>query len=148
AHVARLLDAPVVLVVDAAAQGRSVAALVHGFRSFQPDVRLAGVILNRVGSVRHADLLREALDEVGAPVLGVLHRADAVAAPSRHLGLVPVVERHAEAAASVKALAELVAASVNLPAVLAAAQAAPPLAATAWSPTAPSPSAGPAGSAG
>jgi len=81
AHVARLLDAPVVLVVDAAAQGRSVAALVHGFRTFGPGVRLAGVVLNRVGTARHADLLREALDEVGMPVLGVLHRCDAVAAP-------------------------------------------------------------------
>src|SRR5205814_3952650 len=67
AHVAALLDAPVVLVVDAAAQGRSVAALVHGFRSFPPGVRLAGVILNRVGSPRHAEILRDALEEGGTP---------------------------------------------------------------------------------
>src|SRR6266545_2286794 len=119
AHVARLLDAPVVLVVDAAAQGRSVAALVHGFRSFPPGTRIAGVVLNRVGSQRHADLLREALEEVGTPVLGVLRRADTVAAPARHLGLVPVVERRAEAQASVAALADLIAASVHLAAVLA-----------------------------
>src|SRR5689334_9914309 len=92
AHVADLLDAPIVLVVDAAAQGRSVAALVHGFRTFEPGVRIEGVILNRVGSFRHADLLREALDEVGTPVLGTLYRSAAVGAPSRHLGLVPVVE--------------------------------------------------------
>jgi cobyrinic acid a,c-diamide synthase len=133
AHVARLLDAPVVLVVDAAAQGRSVAALVHGFRSFPPGIHIAGVILNRVGSERHADLLRNALEEVGTPVLGVLRRADAVAAPARHLGLVPVVERHAEAQASVAALAELIAASVNLAAVLAVAKSAPPLPTAAWS---------------
>ncbi|MEU8615757.1 cobyrinate a,c-diamide synthase, partial [Actinoplanes sp. NPDC048791] len=88
AHVAGLLDAPVILVVDAAAQGRSVAALVHGFRSFG-NVRLAGVILNRVGSDRHESILREACEEVGTPVLGAMRRADAVAAPSRHLGLVP-----------------------------------------------------------
>jgi cobyrinic acid a,c-diamide synthase len=142
AQVARLLDAPIVLVVDAAAMGRSVAALVHGFRSFEPGVRIAGVVLNRVGSPRHADLLREALEEVGTPVLGVLHRADAVAAPSRHLGLVPVVERRAEAQASVDALAQLVAASVNLAGMLALARSAPPLPTTAWSPHSASPVAG------
>src|SRR5262249_16516667 len=88
AEVAGLLDAPVVLVVDAAAQGRSVAALVHGFRSFG-SVRIGGVILNRVGTFRHEDILREALEEIGVPVLGALYRHDAGAAPSRHLGLVP-----------------------------------------------------------
>jgi cobyrinic acid a,c-diamide synthase len=142
AHVARLLDAPVVLVVDAAAQGRSVAALVHGFRSFPPGTRIAGVVLNRVGSQRHAELLRDALEEVGTPVLGVLRRADAVAAPARHLGLVPVMERRTEAQASVAALAELVATSVNLAAVLAVARSAPPLPATAWSAHAASPTPG------
>jgi cobyrinic acid a,c-diamide synthase len=133
AEVAALLDAPVVLVVDAAAQGRSVAALVHGFRNFG-SVRIAGVILNRVGSFRHEDLLREALDEIGTPVLGALHRHDAVSAPSRHLGLVPAVERRAEAVAAVKALADVVAASVNLDAVLAVARSASSLAASPWSP--------------
>jgi cobyrinic acid a,c-diamide synthase len=132
AHVAGLLDAPVLLVVDAAAQGRSVAALVHGFRSFG-SVRLAGVILNRVGSDRHEALLREACEEVGTPVLGAMRRADAVAAPSRHLGLVPAAERRAEALASVSALSALVEASVDLDAVLALARSAPPLHATAWS---------------
>ena len=135
AHVAALLDAPVILVVDAAAQGRSVAALVHGFRSFG-DVRLCGVILNRVGSDRHEALLREACEEVGTPVLGVLRRADAVAAPSRHLGLVPAAERHAEALASVAALAALVADGVDLDAVFALARSAPPLTTEPWSPTA------------
>jgi cobyrinic acid a,c-diamide synthase len=139
AEVATLLGAPVVLVVDAAAQGRSVAALVHGFRSFGTGVRIAGVILNRVGSFRHEDILRAALEEIGTPVLGALHRHDAVAAPSRHLGLVPAVERHAEALGAVKALAEVVTASVNLDAVLAVARAAPPLAVDAWSPRAAAP---------
>src|SRR5215207_1933360 len=138
AQVAGLLDAPVLLVVDAAAQGRSVAALVHGFRSFG-DVRLAGVILNRVGSDRHEALLREACEEVGTPVLGALRRADAVAAPSRHLGLVPAAERRAEAVASVSALAALVAASVDLDAVLALARSAPPFSASPWSPAAEDP---------
>ena len=133
AHVAALLGAPVVMVVDVAAQGRSVAALLHGFRSFG-QVRLAGVILNRVGSARHEELLREACEEVGTPVLGALRRSDAVAAPSRHLGLVPVVERAAEAVATVEALAGWLAAGVELDAVLAVARAAPPLAVEPWSP--------------
>jgi cobyrinic acid a,c-diamide synthase len=138
AHVADLLDAPVILVVDAAAQGRSVAALVHGFRSFGT-VRLSGVILNRVGSDRHEAMLREACEEVGTPVLGAMRRADAVAAPSRHLGLVPAAERRAEALASVSALAALVASTVDLDAVHALARSAPPLAAEPWTPEAAEP---------
>ena len=138
AQVAALLDAPVILVVDAAAQGRSVAALVHGFRSFGT-VRMAGVILNRVGSDRHEAILREACEEVGTPVLGALRRADAVAAPSRHLGLVPAAERRAEALASVDALATLIAAAVDLDEVAAIARSAPPLPAQPWNPAAAEP---------
>jgi cobyrinic acid a,c-diamide synthase len=138
AHVAGLLDAPVILVVDAAAQGRSVAALVHGFRSFG-SVNLAGVILNRVGSDRHEELLREACEEVGTPVFGALRRAGAVAAPSRHLGLIPAAERRAEALASVAALATLVEAAVDLEAVFALARSAPPITVTPWTPEAQDP---------
>ncbi|MEV6634514.1 cobyrinate a,c-diamide synthase [Actinoplanes sp. NPDC051470] len=137
AQVASLLDAPVILVVDAAAQGRSVAALVHGFRSFG-NARIAGVILNRVGSERHESILRDACEEVGTPVLGAMRRADAVAAPSRHLGLVPVAERREEALASVAALEQLVTRSVDLAEVMAVARSAPPLEATPWSPGEPS----------
>jgi cobyrinic acid a,c-diamide synthase len=98
-------------------------------------VRLAGVILNRVGSDRHEALLRDACEEVGTPVLGALRRHVAVAAPSRHLGLVPVVERSAAAAESVDALAALVAGGVDLEAVLAVARTAPPLVASPWAPS-------------
>ncbi|HWS36860.1 MAG TPA: cobyrinate a,c-diamide synthase [Actinoplanes sp.] len=138
AQVASLLDAPVIMVVDAAAQGRSIAAVVHGFRSFGT-VRLAGVILNRVGSDRHEQILRDACEEVGTPVLGALRRVDAVAAPSRHLGLVPAAERRAEALASVEAMAELIAASVDLDAVAAVARSAAPLVSRAWDPVAAEP---------
>ncbi|MEV4558927.1 cobyrinate a,c-diamide synthase [Kitasatospora sp. NPDC049285] len=133
AQVAKLLRAPVVLVVDASSQSRSVAALVHGFASWDPEVRLAGVILNKVASDRHETLLREALEEgSGVPVLGAVRRAQAVDTPSRHLGLVPAVERSAEALRAVREMGELVAASVDLDAVLALARSAPPLAAEAW----------------
>ncbi|MEU9374623.1 cobyrinate a,c-diamide synthase [Streptomyces sp. NPDC048255] len=134
AHVAKLLRAPVVLVVDASSQSRSVAALVHGFASFDPQVRLGGVILNKVGSDRHEVMLREALEEAGMPVLGVLRRAPQVAAPSRHLGLVPVAERRADALAAVAALAEQVRAGCDLDGLMALARTAPPLACEAWAP--------------
>ena len=134
AQVAGLLAAPIVLVVDAAAQGRSVAALVHGFRSFGSGARIAGVILNRVGSDTHEQILREALEEVGTAVFGALRRHDAVAAPSRHLGLVPVVERSEEARRTVAALAVLIESTVDLQAIAAVAASAPPLAVEAWSP--------------
>ena len=136
AHVARLLDAPVVLVVDAAAQGRSVAALVHGFGAFDPAVRLGGVVLNRVGSDRHEDILREALSGLGVPVLGVLRRHDALATPSRHLGLVPPAERAREAVAGVDALAGVAECSLDLDALLALARTAAPLAGDPWQPPA------------
>jgi cobyrinic acid a,c-diamide synthase len=132
AHVAKLLRAPVVLVVDASSQSRSVAALVHGFASWDPEVRVAGVILNKVGSDRHEALLRAALDESGVPVLGALRRDGALGAPSRHLGLVPVAERRPEALESVRALAARVRAGCDLEGLLALARSAPPLAAAPW----------------
>ncbi|RKS73782.1 cobyrinic acid a,c-diamide synthase [Motilibacter peucedani] len=132
AQVAKLLRAPVVLVVDPSSQGRSVAALVHGFATFDPGVRIGGVILNRVASERHEQVVREALDEIGVPVLGALPRSDAIAAPSRHLGLVPVAERSAASVATVRALGELVDACVDLDAVLDIARTAGSLHAPAW----------------
>ncbi|MBC6462255.1 cobyrinate a,c-diamide synthase, partial [Actinomadura sp. HBU206391] len=134
AHVAGLLDAPVVLVVDAASAGRSVAATVHGFRTFE-DVRIGGVVLNRIGSDRHERICRDAVEEVGVPVLGVLRRRDDVAAPSRHLGLVPVAERHAEAVETVERLGALVAGCCDLEGLLTLARSAPALSATPWTPS-------------
>ncbi len=126
AQVAKLLKAPVVLVVDASSQSRSVAALVHGFASWDPEVRIGGVILNKVATDRHEHLLREALGESGVPVLGVLRRAP-------HLGLVPVAERQAAAVAAVAAQAEQVRAGCDLEALLALARSAPELHAEPWS---------------
>lgn len=134
AHVAKLLRAPVVLVVDASAQSRSVAALVHGFASWDPEVRVAGVILNKLGSARHEELLRAALDESGVPVLGALRREAALRTPSRHLGLVPQAERGDEARQMVAALAARVREGCDLDALLALARTAPPLAGAAWDP--------------
>ncbi|GAA2645138.1 cobyrinate a,c-diamide synthase [Streptomyces vastus] len=134
AHVAKLLRAPVVLVVDASAQARSVAALVHGFASWDPEVRVAGVILNKVGSERHEVMLREALDESGVPVLGALRRAREVGTPSRHLGLVPVAERRVEAVGAVEVMASRVREGCDLDALFALARSAPVLSGAGWDP--------------
>ncbi|MEW1548693.1 cobyrinate a,c-diamide synthase [Streptomyces tsukubensis] len=134
AQVAKLLRAPVVLVVDASSQSRSVAALAHGFISFDPEVRIGGIILNKVGSPRHEQLLRDALEAVGVPVLGALPRGASVATPSRHLGLVPTAERTTEAVEAVAAMAALVREHCDLPGLLALARSAPALTAPGWSP--------------
>lgn len=117
AHVAGLLDAPVLLVVDACGQGRSLAALLHGFRSFDPAVRIAGVVLNRAGSDRHEEVCRQACEEAGLEVLGALRRDDALTVPSRHLGLVTAAE-HAAARQVVDTWGDAVAAQLDLDAVL------------------------------
>ncbi|CAA9320777.1 MAG: Cobyrinic acid a,c-diamide synthetase [uncultured Frankineae bacterium] len=145
AHVAALLRAPVVLVVDAASMSHSVAALVHGFATYGgvDGVHLAGVVLNRVGSDRHEALLREAL-EGRTRVLGVLRRDDDVRTPSRHLGLVPAAERAPEAVATVRRLGELCARALDLDGLLELARSAPALDAEPWTP-APVPSSTAAG---
>ncbi|WP_405766575.1 cobyrinate a,c-diamide synthase [Streptomyces sp. NBC_01538] len=132
AQVAKLLRAPVVLVVDASSQSRSVAALVHGFVSWDPEVRVGGVILNKVASDRHEGMLREALESVGVPVLGVLRRVPQVDVPGRHLGLVPVGERRGEAVAAVAAMAAQVAAGCDLDALMGVARGAGALSCGGW----------------
>jgi cobyrinic acid a,c-diamide synthase len=130
-HVAKLLRAPVVLVVDAASMARSVAAVVHGYRTFDPEVNVAGVIFNKVGSEHHEELLREAVAPLGLSVLGALRRDARVEAPERHLGLVPATR------ATLAALADAAERDVDLDAVARLAGAAAPLEAAAWSPESP-----------
>jgi cobyrinic acid a,c-diamide synthase len=121
AHVAALLGAPVILVVDARGQSHSIAALLHGFSTFDLSVRIAGVILNRIGSPRHEEVLRQACAHAGVPVFGAIPRADELSVPSRHLGLVTAVEYGEQARAAVDAMTELVGRHVDLAAVAAAA---------------------------
>jgi cobyrinic acid a,c-diamide synthase len=138
AHVAKLLRAPVLLVIDATAMARSVAAIVHGYRTFDPGVHVAGVIFNRVGSDHHEQLLREAVAELApptVPVLGALRRDPALAAPERHLGLVPAPERERQARAALAALADAVRRQLDLDRILALARGAEPFDGAAWSPS-------------
>ncbi|WP_223201336.1 hypothetical protein [Micromonospora sp. M42] len=135
AAVATALRSPVVLVVDVAAMGQSVAALVHGFRAYDDELWLGGVILNRVASPRHEALLREALDDVGVPVYGALRRHELPPVlPARRYGTGPVVRGDADAERGVRRLGEAVAATVDLDRLLVLARSAPALTVQAWSP--------------
>ena len=131
AHVATLIDAPVVLVVDARHASRSVGALALGMATFDPAVRIAGVILNQVGSPRHEAEVRSAVEGIGIPVLGSLPRNLEIEAPSRHLGLVPAAERDD---AGILKMGEAVARHVDLDALQRLAAAAPELDAEPWRP--------------
>lgn len=127
AELAKRLQAPVVLVVDAQAMARSAAALVRGYRDFDPDIPLAGVIVNRVGSEGHGQGVARAIREyTGLPVLGRLPRIDALHIPERHLGLIPTHEA-AQARSFIDAAADQVSRYLDLEGLLALAHRAPPL---------------------
>jgi len=125
ADVAGMLTAPVVLVVDGSSMSASIAALVAGYRDHQPGLRVAGVILNRVGSDDHVKLLREALDAIAMPVLGALKRDDTFAWRDRHLGLVPVAEQPTVVADGLKTLAAAITAGIDLDQLVRLARSAP-----------------------
>jgi cobyrinic acid a,c-diamide synthase len=135
AQIAKLLAAPVLLVLDASAMARSAAAVLHGFASFDPEVNVAGVIFNRVGSDGHTQLLRQVVAPLGIPVLGALGSNEAIVAPERHLGLVPAVERTQRASEALATLIAAISDSVDLAAVERLARSAPALPGPAWSPT-------------
>ncbi|MCW6038776.1 cobyrinate a,c-diamide synthase [Spirulina subsalsa FACHB-351] len=92
AHIARLLKIPVLLVLDCSRLSGSIAAIAQGYCNFDPQVKIAGLILNRVASPRHQALLENALEPLSIPILGILNRQDALTIPDRHLGLVPTDE--------------------------------------------------------
>ncbi len=92
AHIAALLQLPILLVVNAGGTSRSIAALVRGYQTFAPELKIAGVVLNRVSSPRHLELLTQALEQIQMPVLGVFYRQAEITIPDRHLGLVPTGE--------------------------------------------------------
>ncbi len=95
ADLARLTGWPVVLVVDAAGQGESAAAVVHGFATYRDDIAIAGVIFNRIASARHAAMIARGAAALPVPVLGYLPRSDDLVLPVRHLGLVQAAEHGA-----------------------------------------------------
>jgi cobyrinic acid a,c-diamide synthase len=94
AEISRILNAPIILVVDVSRTAGSCAALVHGFKTFDQNLKLEGVILNHVKSQKHLDLTRQAIEKgVAVPVIGALPDTPSIVMPSRHLGLIPAPEK-------------------------------------------------------
>src|SRR5699024_7875680 len=116
AHVAALTRSPVVVVIDVARTSRTAAAVAAGMAAYDPNVDIAGVVLNRTGSARNDAEIVRAMERTGLPVLGLLPRGEDLVTPSRHLGLVPAAER-AESADVVHRLGEHVARHLDLDAL-------------------------------
>ncbi len=125
AEIAKLLNAPVLLVIDSKSMGASAAAIALGFRAYDPEVKLAGVLLNRLGSSTHEAMIREALEKINIPVFGAMRRDDSLAMPERHLGLLPTEENQDREL--INRIAEAVGKQIDLKAVLALAQGTEPM---------------------
>jgi cobyrinic acid a,c-diamide synthase len=134
ASVAATIGAPVLLVIDARGQSQSIGAVLHGFSTYDDNVRIGGVILNRVGSDRHEQVLRQSCERVGIPVVGSLPRSAQLDVPSRHLGLITATEYGSAAGQAVTAMTELVEKNVDIAAVARLAATARVPAVPAWSP--------------
>lgn len=132
AEIASLLGLPVVLVIDARHMSQSAAAMVHGFATMRTDVRVSGVIINRVGSPRHADIITHAVESMGVEVLGAIPRVTDIEVPSRHLGLVTAVEQGEQLDAVIEAMANLVERYVDIDRLLSLART--PAEVAAWDP--------------
>lgn len=120
---------PVLLILDVSGQSQSAAAVAAGFASFDPKVRVGGVVLNKLGSDRHRTLIADALKPLGIPVLGAIPRDDTMVLPERHLGLVQAGE-HADLDARLTRFAEVAARHLDLDAIMAMAAPLPHLAAS------------------
>lgn len=114
AEVAKLLDAPLVLVIDVGKMARSAGAMALGYRDFDPALNLAGVICNNVASDKHGRWVREAIESIGLPVLGCVPRRASLTIPERHLGLHMALERQEAVQAFLVAAAALVQTHVDL----------------------------------
>ena len=139
AAVARLLGLPVILVIDTGGMTRGIAPLLQGYLAFDPEVNIAGVILNKVGGKRHEAKLREAVERyTGLPVVGAVHRNAALEIGERHLGLTTPAET-GELQEMIATVGDIVGASVDLDLLLGIAATAPALAEPPATPPAPAP---------
>ncbi|WP_151548780.1 MULTISPECIES: cobyrinate a,c-diamide synthase [Corynebacterium] len=118
AEIAAALGLPVILVVDVRGMSQSAGAIVRGFAMHNPHVRIAGAIINKAGTDRHAEVCRRAIENSGVPVVGIIPRIDKVEVPSRHLGLVTAVERGGAAVESVERMADMIENYVDIDAIL------------------------------
>jgi len=127
AELARLLKCPLLLIIDCTKSTRTLAALVHGCQTFEENLSLAGVVLNRIGGPRHEQLVRETIEKAtGVPVLGAIPRLQGSRFLERHLGLVPTAE-HPDADSALELARKAVESNVDLDSVMEAARKAPPL---------------------
>jgi cobyrinic acid a,c-diamide synthase len=123
AHLSKILKAPVILVIDARSMARSAGAIAMGFKEYDKDVNLAGVIFNRVGSANHLKILESSLK--GIPCLGGVFRDDCMRLESRHLGLIPAAEDYDRE--KYERIAEHVEECVDLDKIIEIARSAPPI---------------------
>ncbi len=127
AALARMLGAPIVLVIDARGMTRGIAPLILGYQAFEPGIHIAGVVLNQLGGSRHESKLRAVIEHyTDVPVVGALHHDDQLTIVERHLGLTPSNESDA-AAARIDAIADRIASGVDLDHLLHIAGAVPPI---------------------
>lgn len=117
ADLARLYGLPVLLVLDVSGQSQTSAAIAKGFATYDPDVRIAGVVLNRLGSERHRKLAGDAIEALGLPVVGAILRDPTLSIPERHLGLVQA-EEHTDLFAHIEKLADMVERSLDIDAIV------------------------------
>jgi cobyrinic acid a,c-diamide synthase len=114
AELAMRFHLPVLLVLDVSGQAQSAAAVAHGFASFDPQLRISGIVLNRVGSDRHRSMVERAIARLGIPIVGAIPRDATVALPERHLGLMQALE-HDDLGNRLNQLAELAERHCDLP---------------------------------
>lgn len=125
AEMAKLLKAPVLLVIDAKSMGESAAAIAMGFLRYDAAVHIAGVVLNRLGSDTHAAIIAAAMTKIDVPVWGMIHRDKALTVPERHLGLLPTTEN--ETCSLIERLGQTVGNRLELDKIISLAGSAPPL---------------------
>lgn len=125
-HIATILEAPVILVLDASKTARSIAATALGFTKFHRNSRIAGFILNRLGSKKHEQMCRAALEPLKIPILGCIPKNPEISLESRHLGLVPVVERE-DLKQQIKKVTKMISAHLDVDKIISIAKKAPPL---------------------
>lgn len=125
AQIAKLIQAPVILVINCRSMGDSAAAVALGFKNYDPTIHLAGVILNGLGSASHYQMIATALERLQIPVLGAIYRDEALHLPERHLGLTPTDE--ADMTAKIDYIGDKISHDLDINTILSIANSAPPL---------------------
>ncbi|QLH09757.1 cobyrinate a,c-diamide synthase [Candidatus Nitrosotenuis sp. DW1] len=124
-HIASILQAPVILVLDASKTARSIAATALGYTKFHRNSRIVGFILNKIGSKKHEEMCRGALSSLKIPILGIIPKNSEFDIQSRHLGLIPVIEQN-ELKQKIKKIAKKISGYLDIDGIISAAKQASP----------------------